>query len=312
MKDVFYWCKSPQDETRVPTAVSLTLTRCQTPVNLLAVQNDKSQYKAGRRRLTDCLGPLHSGYSDVSHLVETTEINTMFGVDLMVFYNFSMSEKLHPHIRQYEKEDKLHLHNCYSPIAEHAWYFAQRVLINDCIYRYMYQSDYVMVTDVDEIIVPRGNYSTLLQVLDDLPSSQVAEYNVRQVCFPDNYTNHGELRDPAIKKYNIRTLLHINRTSQSAPHGWRSKYIVNPRYILEGDIHNVTIKMADHNITCKVSESVALVHHYRETMINHPPSQSTESDTTMHAHSENIIQRITRRHLAINKVNNRTVSQTKK
>ena len=303
MKDVFYWCQTPTGESRVPTAVSLTLSRCQTPVNLLSVQNDKSQFEAGRRRLTVCLGPLHSGYSDVSHLVETTEINTMFGVDLTVIYNFSMSEKMHPYIRQYEKEDRLHLYNLYSPIVEHSWYFAQRVLINDCIYRYMYQSDYVMVTDIDEIIVPRGNYSTLLQVLDDLPRSHVAEYNVRQVCFPDNYTSNVRLSDPAITKYHIRTLLHTNRTSQTAPHGQRSKYIANPRYIMEGDIHNVTIKLADHNITHEVSESVARVHHYREAMIKHPSARSTESDTIMHAHSENIIQRITKRYLAINDVN---------
>ena len=299
MKDVLYWCKTPPGESRVPTAVSLTLTRCQTPVNLLSVQNDKSHFRAGRHRLTVCLGPLHSGYSDVSHLVETTEINTMFGVDHTVIYNFSMSEKLHPYIRQYEKEGTLHLYNCYSPMVEHSWYFAQRVLINDCIYRYMYQSDYVMVTDIDEIIVPRGNYSTLLQVLDDLPRSQVAEYNVRQVCFPDNYTNNGKLSDPAIQKYNIRTLLHTNRSSKSRHRGQRSKYIVNPRLTTEGDIHMGTRRLTTKCKIYKVPETMARLHHYRNSMVEHPATPLTEIDTIMHNYSDEIIKRITARFQAI-------------
>ena len=89
----------------------------------------------------------------------------MFGVDLTVIYNVSISQRLDPYIAKHQQEGRVQVHN-WESLLPGTWYYAQKTLIIDCIYRYMYLSEYIIVKDLDEIIVPRGNYTTLVELLE--------------------------------------------------------------------------------------------------------------------------------------------------
>ena len=47
-------------------------------------------------------------------------------------------------------------------------YYGQLAAANDCLYRYMYTSQYIAFIDLDELIVPRGNLTTWGQLFDQL------------------------------------------------------------------------------------------------------------------------------------------------
>ena len=217
---------------------------------------------------------------------------------MFVMYNVSISPDLNPYLSKYQNEGNLHIYSWQHPLLRQTHYYAQRVLINDCIYRYMYRSRYIVVKDLDEIIVPRGGNTSLLELLSNLPQDYIAEYNIRQVCFPDDYHNDPPVRfkAPAIHKFSMRPILHVNRSAKVFPHRNRSKYIVNPRNVYEADIHFAMIDKPYQKYD--VSEDQALVHHYRKSMVQN--SHSTIIDRTIYAYGKNIIYKIRDRYGELN------------
>ena len=62
-------CAIEDYDERVPAAVSLTLTRCGAPTNLLKVENDQVNYKGPRQHITACMGQIYNGFDDVFFLI---------------------------------------------------------------------------------------------------------------------------------------------------------------------------------------------------------------------------------------------------
>ena len=284
---------NPED-TRIPKAVSLITNRCAKPLNLLLVQN---RYRVSNRqyRLTACIGPLHSSYSDVNRLIETVEVDNILGVDLVVLYNFSMSSSLDPYVRSFNEDGLVDYYNWYNPVLYRTHYYGQRLLINDCMFRYMYQSDYIIVKDIDETVVPRGAYTSLINLLKDLPTNRIAEYNIRQVVFPD-FLKNGRPRVWVAKDLYMRTLIKTNRTAFVWPHQSRSKYIVNPRRLVQGDIHSSGVLLGNNQVY-NIPEDQALVHHYRRHIdIVREFLNDTVIDKRLYIYHDEIVKRITARH----------------
>ena len=296
MKDTIYWCPTSPEATLVPRAVSLVQNECEKPHNLLRVHNGKMSGEKRLYNMTLCLGPLYNQYSDLNRLVEMVEVDQMLGVDLVVMYNISLSPELNHYVGKYEQDGIVQIFDFYHSLLNETWYYAQRVLINDCVYRHMFNSEYVMVKDVDEVIVPRGNYTTLPQLLANLSQDNVAEYNIRQVCFPDDMKNNprSRFKEKSVDEFNMRTILNVNRSREVLPHKRRSKYIINPRLVYEADIHNaVRVK----GVRYDVPQEHALVHHYRRKLAAERSPQGTMIDTMMYRFAREIIRRIKKRHI---------------
>ena len=75
MIGIIFSCAIEHYEERVPTAVSLPLTRCEAPTNLLKVENDQENYKGPRQHITACIGQIYNGFDDINQLVEMVEVN---------------------------------------------------------------------------------------------------------------------------------------------------------------------------------------------------------------------------------------------
>ena len=296
MKDTFYWCPTSSGDTRVPGAVSLVQNTCDKPLHLLRVHNEKM---AGEKRLYNiavCLGPLYNQYSDVDRLVEMVEVDQMLGVSLVVMYNISLSKELNHYVGKYQQDGIVHVYDFYHSLLNETWYYAQRVLINDCVYRYMFTSDFIVVKDIDEIIVPRGNYKSLPQLLTKIARHNIPEYNIRQFCFSDDMKNipRSDFKEKSVDEYHMRTILNVNRTREALPHRRKSKYIINPRLIYEADIHK-TVRVE--GVRYDVPEELAIVHHYRRELETEKFPQGTVIDTGMYRFAREIITRIKKRHI---------------
>ena len=296
IKDTFFWCPTRLGDERVPRAVSLVQDKCVMPLNLLRVHNEKISDEKRLYNITLCLGPMYNQYNDLNRLVEMVEVDTMLGVDLIVVYNISFSSELNHYIGKYAQDGIMHIYDFYHSLLNETWYYAQRVLINDCVYRYMFKSDYIVIKDVDEIIVPRGNYTTLQQLLANISQDNISEYNIRHVCFPDEMNNisRSRFKGKSVDEFHMRTILNVNRSSMVMPPGRRSKYIINPRLIYEADIHTAVRVKGVHN---NVSPEYALVHHYRTKLTIEKSPQGNMVDITMYRFTKEIQMRIRKRHI---------------
>lgn len=104
----------------------------------------------------------------------------LLGVDRVVIYNTSCGPELDHLLQEYSKEGFLevvpwpidkHL------VPSHGWlhsqsggdvhYFGQQTTLNECIYRNMERSRYVLLNDIDEIIMPY-EHENLMSLMNTL------------------------------------------------------------------------------------------------------------------------------------------------
>lgn len=116
----------------------------------------------------------------------------LLGVDRVVIYNTSCGPDLNHLLQSYSQEGFVEMVPW--PIDKHmnpshGWFFSthggdmhyygQIATLNECLYRYMDQSRYVLLHDIDEIMMPYKHDS--LQVLLDLLQEQLPKVE-KSVC----------------------------------------------------------------------------------------------------------------------------------
>ena len=102
------------------------------------------------------------GDTDARWLVEWFEVNRMFGVTEFNLYNATaqFSDKAKAVIEFYQKIGVLKFHQLPPPLTHYdvndrnAVDLSMRVSLNECMYTNMYRYKYIVVIDLDEIIVP--------------------------------------------------------------------------------------------------------------------------------------------------------------
>ena len=304
MTGLIFSCAIEHYDERVPTAVSLhvTLTRCEAPTNLVKVENDQVNYKGPRHHITACIGQIYSGFDDVNQLVEMVEVNRILGVDLVVLYNHTSSSVLVPYIQSFKRDAVLDFHNWYHPLTQKIsgpHYFGNFILRNDCLYRYMYRSDYIIMTDLDEVVVPDERYGTLPVLLSQIAQPNISQYTLRRVCFPDDWISDPQsiYNISMAHKYHIRTLLKTKRNDDNSEIQ-KPKSILKPEYISVAGNHNGSKKL--YGGATFVSPSQAKVFHYRNTNRNNEDIVIREvSDVSMYRFAADIVTRISQRHAKV-------------
>ena len=224
MIGIIFSCAIEHYDERVPTAVSLTLTRCEAPTNLIKVKNDQVNYKGPRHHITACIGQIYNGFDDINQLVEMVEVNRMLSVDLVVLYSHTSSAILDAYIHSFQQDAVLVSPSCTESRGH--------ILNNDCLYRYMYRSDEIIMIDLDEVVVPDKKYGTLPVLLSKISKPDISQYTLHRVCFPDNWPNDPIWINVKIAQYHIRTLLQTERDEVQ-----KHKSILKPEYMAIADNH---------------------------------------------------------------------------
>ncbi|XP_028996032.1 beta-1,4-galactosyltransferase galt-1-like isoform X2 [Betta splendens] len=148
----------------------------------LPLRNKKTheKYTSFEFNFTVCISALFGGYNNVLQFAQTLEIYRLLGVGRVVVYNNSGGPELSRLLHSYSQEGLVELvqwpiHNYLNP--SHGWrlsvhggdlqYYGQLVALNECIYRSMERSRYVLLNDIDEIIMPyqHDNLTSLMDTL---------------------------------------------------------------------------------------------------------------------------------------------------
>lgn len=193
-------CELPETHQKeTPSCVSLVENPCDTASNLLSVVHEIPQEKG---EFAVCVKGLDFLTSDISsRLVEWIEILSLMGASKVFFYQL----QVHPNVakvlnyyKSLERIDVTHFTLCGEqpnlPVLQHAYLvnnniqqcFSEIIPYNDCFYRNIYSYKYVVLLDLDEIILPvrDSNWTTLLnRVIRKAGSDKFASFNARNVYF---------------------------------------------------------------------------------------------------------------------------------
>ena len=307
MTGMMFSCAIEHHDERVPTSVSLTLSQCEVPNNLLKVENDQVSYSGPRHHITACIGQIYNGFDDVNQLVEMVEVNRILGVDLVVLYNHTSSAILDPYIHSFQQDAVLDFYNWYHPLVQKVQgqhYFGNFILRNDCLYRYMYRSDYIIMTDLDEVVVPDERYGTLPVLLSQIAQPNISQYTFPRVCFPDDWASSpSQINNSSIvHKYHIRTLMKTTRNDDIYV-TQQPKSILKPEYISVADNHEKSVAL--YGGVKKVSPNQTKVFHYRNTNRNNKNVViRVVNDLSMHRFAADIMTNIPQRHDKVETLSN--------
>ena len=322
---VMYVCALKWREYRVPYAVSLVTDEHQTPSNVLNVLS----YPTGdgpEVNFTVCVTPLNHRFDDYRRVIETIELNRMFGADRFVFYNYSTGSLVTEALDSYgEESDIVWVIPWHIPVKvkpdplikekkppsnkekppeddDEVHYYAQVAALHDCLYRNMFRSRFIVFTDLDEVIVPRRvehrNWMALIDALTADGSKRAGAFYFRNTFFRTDWPNDTRAAaDEQVAQRRIYALLTTHREIQIYFYHSRSKYIVRPELVLTVGIHIVGTVMDNNVEIVYVNEVDGLLHHYRDCrdwyekpMLHDVPGLS---DRYMHRFYDDIVNRVT-------------------
>lgn len=260
----------------VTSHVPCTLSPYSVPLEVKPIESSRTAPK----HVGICV-PLSYGMftdADALRLVEWVELNRIFGVYEINIYNVTMSvsDEYRRVLEYYITENIIRLYNIPPPIEHYApnnLYNVSKmidlVLLNECMMENMYRYKYIVVIDLDEVIVPRQdmrNYASLVESSNvyGWRTQPIASYLVQQVFF---YINIDGNVDQPEHLVSLRHTIRIgNGSDQSNP-----KQITNPRLCIHAYIHYCdqiySTDDLDHSgfALGYIKPTSMLVHHYRKS-----------------------------------------------
>uniref|UniRef100_W5M206 Glycosyltransferase family 92 protein n=1 Tax=Lepisosteus oculatus TaxID=7918 RepID=W5M206_LEPOC len=290
-----FLCKTPAGAGDFPFVHVGVSPQMDPPGSFLKIRNTVKNISADfPSKFSVCISTMFGNYSNVLQVVQAVEMYRILGAHRVIFYKSSCSALMQSVLDYYTTLGvvevipwNIHLHLK----ASAGWqphvhpgdlhYYGQVTALNDCIYYNMYSSHYVVLNDIDEVIVPNlhQDWGEMMRFLSRrhlgvnafLFENAVFPYSV----FGDNGTFDLE-RWASIPGVNI--LRHVHREPERFLTFNPRKLIVNPRAMIWTSVHNVPWLSGD---WLKVSGTVARLHHYRTPEQPHLRKEDLIRDTTL-------------------------------
>ena len=274
------------------THVQVSVTNTTAISGRIKIQN-AGNTTGNTNRFSMCLSPLY-GNITVADFVEYIEVNRLFGADhFFIYVTVSTAEHLIPVITSYQAKGLLTLLQWELSVLTRnkrdIFYFAQTIALNDCLYRSISSSHFMVNTDIDEFIVPQRHNNWLdMMTLNQIPGGNIRSYSFRNIFFstaaPKDFIFVNNI-DLQVKR--IKTLDFTSHESKVFPHRARSKYICCSACVTVAGIHYV-FEMLPGFTTVVVHTRDGVLQHYRKS----PKRRSNQTNRRMHHFADTLIQRI--------------------
>jgi hypothetical protein len=209
--------------TNESAASGISWTSFRVPVEI-------TRKRSTRGHLVLCLAAVFRGDAEPRKIVEWLEMQRLLGVELVVVYNRSMSDTIGEVFSKYENSEFSETGERFVEIRQsHTWlegadwqHGHQTSTINDCMYRYMGSFRHIVVTDLDEVVVPRKNFTTIPHLITSLSANRtVASFLFRNVLFfvgpieNDNYSDVHRLVPASLR--NSSFSVYLTRRRHATP-----------------------------------------------------------------------------------------------
>ncbi|XP_048368023.1 uncharacterized protein LOC125441464 [Sphaerodactylus townsendi] len=254
---------------------------------------------------TVCISTMFGEYNNVLQFVQSMEMYKILGVNRMVIYKNSCSPLMEKVLDFYIAEGIVEIipwpidsylsvssqwHHSMDP--KDIGYYGQITALNDCIYRNMYRSKYLLLNDVDEIILPgkRVDWKTMMQKLQrQYPGTGVFLFEnhifPKTVFTPTDRVNISTWS--AVPGVNI--LNHVVREPDRKDVFNPRKMIIDPRRVVQTSVHSA---LNTYGNSTKVPMDVALVYHCRDPLQANLPRESLIKDTTLWRYNVSLIGKV--------------------
>ncbi|XP_076845910.1 uncharacterized protein LOC143491088 [Brachyhypopomus gauderio] len=226
-------------------------------------------------KFTVCISVMYD-WINVLELVEAMEMFKILGVQRVVVYKTNCSSETQKILDYYVKKDFVEIipwtvaskiqvsrgwRKWASPGQLH--YFGQIAALNDCIYRYMYQTEYVALQDLDELILPIKvmTWTELLhQVKQQYPYS--AGFEFENHLFPLSVKQQKrKFETDSWKNVPGVNILEFVQRIRNDPNKFNNfKVIVNPRLVYKATVHGLLVSDGS---TFRVDPNIARMYHMR-------------------------------------------------
>ncbi|KAK2153400.1 hypothetical protein LSH36_298g01071 [Paralvinella palmiformis] len=277
-KAVMYTCRytPSQPDMPQPVAVSLSSEACSEPIGMFKLHTfDRSTPTESLPKFSVCLAsPMRLNYSEPGEMVDWIEVHKLFGVSKYNMYVHDVANNVQPFLDYYGDRGEMTTLQWKLPPEirdprESVKAFGQLAMINDCLYRNMYKSKYLVYLDLDEMMVPRGTSKTLEEALVTTSCQDKAQTIIRSAFFRKQWTNDEKYAsDERMVKRSLVSLLKTKRERKVLAINVHAKYIVIPEKIealetLAAFQFLATVANATGEATCVLLAKECLLHHYR-------------------------------------------------
>eukprot|EP00079_Xenopus_tropicalis_P013488 XP_002942012.1 PREDICTED: uncharacterized protein LOC100495391 [Xenopus tropicalis] len=254
---------------------------------------------------TVCISAMFGNYSNVLQFIQTIEMYKILGTQKVTVYLNNCSRQMEEVLQYYTEEGTVEVipwhiqrylkvsHNWqYPDDGTEIGYYGQISALNDCLYRNMYSSKFVVLNDQDEIILPfkHRTWDTMMESL------QRENPNVGIFLFENHLFPHAALTDgnfPDTSRWNgipgFNLLRHTLREPNRPDHFNSRKMIMDPRAVIQTSVHSVLKQYKD---SMFVSLESAMVYHCRDSQQEHLNRSSLIEDTNIWRFNETLIRNV--------------------
>ncbi|CAJ1074419.1 uncharacterized protein LOC121526620 isoform X1 [Xyrichtys novacula] len=224
----------------------------------LPIGNKKSKGHEERKlqfNFTVCISNLFGDYNNVLQFAQTLEMYKLLGVDRVVIYNTSCGPDLNRLLQSYTKTGFVEMVPwpidlfmnpsrgwLFSRSGGDLHYFGQLTTLNECVYRSMERSRYVLLNDIDEIIMPykHNNLMSLMNTVQQ-QSPKAGVFLIENHIFPKkHFEPTGRFHLPQWSGVpGVNILEHIYREEPDREKYHPHKMIVQPRLVEQVSVHEV-------------------------------------------------------------------------
>ncbi|KAG5272436.1 hypothetical protein AALO_G00165540 [Alosa alosa] len=250
-------------------------------LTFLTIQNQEVK-ESFRYKYTICISNLFGGYNNALQFAQTMEVYKLIGVQRVVIYNTSCGSDVEKVLTYYMREGMLEvvpwpLHKFLTPSTGWKYdlhhgdihYYGQLTTLNECIYRYMYQSKYLLLNDIDEIIMPY-KHGKLEKIMDTLQQQHpnAGVFRIENHIFPKTqFEDSGRFRLPQWRRVpGVNILEHIYREPDRKSVFNPTKLLIDPRRVEQTSAHT-TLKQFGPVVT--VPFDVCRIIHVRAPLQGH-------------------------------------------
>lgn len=224
------------------------------------------------------------------------ETNRLFGASHFTFYNFSSGPQVDKVLRSYAQESVVEVLGWQVPVQVdlgdpleevEIHYFAQLAAMNDCLYRNMLTSRWLVFTDLDEVVAPlmHRNWVDMLRhasaewdARNSFPQDKhlhlgmPGSYLIRNIFLPTQWNLNNKLpslhflsdEDQTLMgELRLKSVMGRHCEATIFPYYIRSKYIVWARVTEYVAVHQAYTFVQAGLWQVQVASHTALLYHYR-------------------------------------------------
>ncbi|XP_073945240.1 uncharacterized protein [Choristoneura fumiferana] len=256
------------------------------PTNLLPVLDTRPKPEI-EDTLHVCVKPFYNGNSSEDWLVEWFELNRLLGVSHFYMYNESLRAPVACVLERYRREGLVTLLPWNLPFISRLEIRTggQYAAFSDCLYRSMPSAGWLLIIDVDEVVIPQRERTlpALLSALRESSYVPPSAFLFRNAYFYLKWEDDAEAPAPLLTARKTRrwTVPHPNKN--------RTKYALRPTDVVELGNHFVW-EFTPGAIEAAVPIDRALLHHYRALYLE---SVQSTVDRTAHRWTKELVPRVT-------------------